>query len=212
LAFFPRAFKEYFRKNIMLFLLVFIVFIVGVASGSVWVNLLPELQRQDILNFVDSFLANVNNISVEAREVFFISLSNNLKTLVIIVVLGMTIFGFPLIFAVIFLRGFILGFAVGFLIGSLGFQGILVSILSILPQNIIIIPSLVLTAVAGIIFATTVVKNRKSLYSEGYSQLITGYIMFNIVVGMFLVLSGLIEGYISPMVIRLLSGYSRIKM
>lgn len=204
--FFPKMLKDYFRRNIGLYIFVFLILIAGVVAGSISVNLLPEYQREDILNYIYSFLANAKNISVDASEVFLISLSNNLKTLLFIVISGITIIGFPLILGLIFFRGFILGFTVGFLIGGLGFQGLLMSILSILPQNLIIIPSLVSIAVAGIIFATTVIKNRRNFY-EGQSQLFTSYLLYNLMFGILLVFSSLIEGYISPILIKLLTRY-----
>jgi stage II sporulation protein M len=121
--------------------------------------------------------------------------------------LGFTVIGFPLILALIFLRGYILGFTVGFFIGGLGARGLLLSILSILPQNMIIIPSIISIAVAGTIFSATVLKNRKVLYAEGYSHLIISYVLYNLMFSVLLVFSSLIEGYISPTFIKLLTHY-----
>ena len=205
--YFPKLLKDYFKKNLGLYMLVSFIFIIGVVTGSISVNLMPENQMKDILSFINSFLANVNNVSVESSEIFVVSLSNNLKTSLLLGVLGFTVIGFPLILALIFLRGYILGFTVGFFIGGLGARGLLLSILSILPQNMIIIPSIISIAVAGTIFSATVLKNRKVLYAEGYSHLIISYVLYNLMFSVLLVFSSLIEGYISPTFIKLLTHY-----
>jgi len=56
-------------------------------------------------------------------------------------------------------------------------------------------------------FAITVIKNRIKNYRESYSQMIGGYILLNLLFSCLLVISGLIEGYISPIFIKLFSNY-----
>jgi len=207
LNYFPRLVLDYFKKNMGVYVFIALFFVGGIICGSIAVNMMSDDQMQTTLNFINGFFANIKNIDVDSSTIFYISISNNLKTAVILCILGLTIIGLPLIPAMIFFRGFVMGFTVGFFIGSMGIKGILFSLLSILPQNIIIIPSVISIGVAGMTLSLTIVKNRLKRYVEDYPRLLLGYILFNFTFCIMLIMAGLIEGYISPVFIRLLMAY-----
>jgi len=204
---FPRILMDYIRQNIALYIFLSLFLIAGIILGSISVNMVSDGQLNNILSFINGFLSNVNNISFDSSTVFYLSLSNNLKTALVLILLGITVIGAPLIFALILFRGFSLGFTVGFFIGELGIKGAIFSLFSILPQNIFIIPSILSIGVAGIAFSATIFKNRGRLYPGEYSQIMTSYMAFNVFFCIVLVMSSLIEGYISPIFIKFLSSY-----
>lgn len=186
-------------------MLLLIIFVAGIIFGSFSVNMLTGEQINDLLSFINGFFANVKNINADSSTIFYISVSNNLKTAIALCLLGLTVIGLPLILALIFFRGFILGFTIGFFIGELGTKGFLFSLLTIMPQNIIIVPSILSIGVAGATFSMAILRSRIKHYSENYSQLLASYLLLNLIFCVLLVLAGLIEGYISPIFIKLLS-------
>ena len=204
---FPRILLDYIRQNFLLYVLLSLFFIAGIIMGSIAINMVSDGQLTSIISFIDSFFSNVNNITFDASTLFYMSLSNNFKTALVIVILGITVVGAPLIFGFVFFRGFALGFTVGFFIGEMGIKGVVFSLLSILPQNLIIVPSILSIGVAGIAFSITIFKNRGKLYPGDYSQIISSYLIFNSFFCVLLVMSSLIEGYISPIFIKLFSYY-----
>ena len=204
---FPRLLVDYFKNNIGQYIFLTIVLIVGVVVGSIAVNVISDNQLINLLGFINGFLANVNNLSIDNSSVFYVSLSNNLKTALLMILSGLSIIGFPIILFLIFFRGFVLGFTVGFLIGQLGLQGIVLAVLSILPQNLIILPCIISIGVTSLTFSITVIKNRIRNYSEDYSQMLAGYLVINLFFGFLLMMSSLIEGYISPIFIKLYTRY-----
>jgi len=205
--YFPKMLIEYFKRNIIQYIFLSTVLITGIIIGSITVNLISDIQLQNIQSFISGFLANVNNISVDYSSIFYISISNNMKTAALLIILGISIVGIPFILGIILFRGFVLGFTVGFLIEQLGSKGLILSVLSILPQNLIILPCILSIGVTGLTFATTVIKNRIKNYQENYSQMLGGYMLLNILFSFLLVISGLIEGYISPIFIKFFSNY-----
>lgn len=205
--YFPKILIEYLRKNIVQYIFLSVVLIAGIIVGSITVNLMSDIQIEDILSFINGFLANINNISLDCSSIFYLSLSNNFKTAFLLIILGLSVVGLPFILIVIFFRGFVLGFTVGFLIGQLGPKGIILSVLSILPQNLIILPCIVSKGVTSLTFALAVIKNRTINYQERYSQMVTGYILLNLFFSFLLIVSALIEGYISPIFIKLFTNY-----
>lgn len=85
-----------------------------------------------------------------ASEMFRESYFSQLKYIGFIWLLGISIIGLPLIFILLFLKGVVVGFTVGFLVSQHGWNGLLLAFVSVLPQNLIIIPAfLVMTTVAA---------------------------------------------------------------
>jgi stage II sporulation protein M len=205
--YFSRILKDYFKRNIIQYIFLSLILISGIIAGSITVNFLSDIQSVNLQRYISGFLANVNDVSVDYSSIFFLSMSNNLKTAVLLILLGLSVIGIPFILAVILFRGFILGFTVAFLIEELGAKGLILSILSIFPQNLIILPCMISIGVTGLTFASTVIKNRTKRYQEDYRQVISGYMLLNLIFSFFLVISGLIEGYISPVFIKLFSNY-----
>jgi len=205
--YFSRMLKEYFKRNIMQYIFLSIILIIGIIAGSIMVNFISDVQAASIQRFLNGFLANVNNTTVDYSSVFYLSMSNNMKTAILLILLGLSVVGLPLILGVILFRGFVLGFTVAFLIEELGAKGLILSIFSIFPQNLIILPCIISIGVTSLTFAITVIKNRIKNYQESYSQMIGGYMLLNIFFSCLLIISGLIEGYISPIFIKIFSNY-----
>jgi len=62
--YFPKILIEYLRKNIVQYIFLSVVLIAGIIVGSITVNLMSDIQIEDILSFINGFLANINNISL----------------------------------------------------------------------------------------------------------------------------------------------------
>ncbi|MGB9813846.1 MAG: stage II sporulation protein M [Thermovenabulum sp.] len=198
---------EFIKKNIGLYILLTIVLIIGIIAGSLTVNLLSPLQREELTKYLNMFFINLNNIDLDSSNVFYTSLSNNIKTVITIFISGLLIFGFPLIFFIIFFRGFILGFTTGFFIAEFGLKGFLISILTILPQNIFIILGILSIGVTALYYAFALLKSKERFYKESYGNLLIGYLFSSFFFSIFLLLASLLEGYISPILIRIIANY-----
>ena len=101
--YFPKILIEYLRKNIVQYIFLSVVLIAGIIVGSITVNLMSDIQIEDILSFINGFLANINNISLDCSSIFYLSLSNNFKTAFLLIILGLSVVGLPFILIVIFL-------------------------------------------------------------------------------------------------------------
>ena len=58
------------------------------------------------------------------------------------------------ILILLFIKGMVVGFTVGFLVSQMGWQGFMLAFVSILPQNLIIIPVFIIMAALSVIFFT----------------------------------------------------------
>ncbi|WP_279401536.1 stage II sporulation protein M [Piscibacillus salipiscarius] len=52
----------------------------------------------------------------------------------------------------LFLKGIVIGFTVGFLVNQLSWKGFLLSITSVAPQNLLIVPAYLLIVASSMIF------------------------------------------------------------
>ncbi|MGB9839913.1 stage II sporulation protein M [Thermovenabulum sp.] len=198
---------EYIKKNIGLYIILLLILVIGILSGSLTVNLLSALQKEELTKYLNMFFININNMDLDSTNIFYSSLSNNLKTLLIIFLSGLLIFGFPIVFIIIFLRGFMLGFTTGYFISEFGTKGVLLSIFAIVPQNILIITGILSIGVTTLYFDFTVLKSKRKYYRESYGNLILGYLFSFLFFSLFLLFASLIEGYISPFLIRIIANY-----
>jgi len=109
----------------------------------------------------------------------------------------------PLITVLLFFKGFVLGFTVGFLVNEFGFKGIIIALVTVFPQNIIIIPVYLLATVTAVYFSLRLIKyyrGRERLRGEDLGT----YTMEMAVFGIALLGGSIIETFISPFLFRVL--------
>lgn len=152
--------KQHIINNILSYILLFCTFVAGIAAGAFTVNGLSEVQNEELIHYFYGFIEFLKSQNVEKSIVFYQSLVTNFKIIFAIWFLGVTVIGIPLIFVLIAIKGFITGFSIGFLINCINFNGLIFSIVSILPREIIITPCLFGLAVCGINFSLMIVKSR----------------------------------------------------
>ncbi len=201
-----KALKEYLRGNLKLSIVILIIFAAGIIGGSLGISTLSNQQQSELQNYVDLVLQGSGDWQVDSGGLAQKVIWSNIKLVLLMWFLGMTVIGIPLILLVIFLRGVVLGFTVGFLIQEKALAGVLLTLLSILPQNIIYVPVLLLSAVGAVSFSLNLIRGKfsrslhLSQYFIGYS---VGYMLALLIVS----LGGLVEAYISPAFIRLIAVY-----
>jgi len=102
--YFANLLKEYFKRNIFQYIFLSVILIIGIIIGSVTVNFISDVQAANIQSFINGFLANVNSTAVDYSSVFYLSMSNNMKTAALLILLGLSIIGIPFILGVIWFR------------------------------------------------------------------------------------------------------------
>ena len=84
----------------------------------------------------------------------------HLKWIGLIWILGLSVIGLPGILILDFLKGVLIGFTVGYLVGQYSWKGLLFALVSIAPQNLFIIPVLMMCGVAAITFSLYIIRDR----------------------------------------------------
>ncbi|BCJ85829.1 stage II sporulation protein M [Effusibacillus dendaii] len=199
------AAERYIQENSKLIIYTIVLFIVGVIFGSIVVSALADGQKTDLFNYLKGFFGLVNDNQLpDSAYVTWHKIITNLKMLGLIWVLGLSIIGLPLIVVLMFLKGFTIGFTVGFLVDKFAGKGLLFAIMAVLPQNLILVPALVLAGVAGIAFSLMLVRSRFAPEMSLYQKFLKYTILFLILVGCMIVAS-FVEGYVSPILMKVVT-------
>lgn len=196
---------RYLQEHAKLFVYTIVLFIVGVVFGAVVVNALADGQKTDLFNYLKGFFGLVNdNHLPDSSYVTWHSVATNLKMLGLIWILGLSIIGLPLIVVLVFLKGFTIGFTVGFLVDNFAGKGFMFAILAVLPQNLIIVPSLIVAGVAGIAFSLMLVRSRFTQNMPLYPKFLSYTALF-LILAVCLIVASFVEGYVSPFLMKMIT-------
>jgi len=199
---------KHIQGNVVIYFIVILFFVVGISSGAFTVKALSDQHKGELISYMQNFFQVLNQSTFDAFSVLKQSLVNNLQTGILTWILGVTIIGIPLILLIIVIRGFIIGFTVGFLIEQMGIKGFLFCVFAILPQNLFIIPGIIIIAVIAVSFSVMLIKSK--LNKNYQVDMVRQFVLYStIVAAVFLVilLGSFIEAYITPIFMRFISQY-----
>ncbi|MEH7483697.1 stage II sporulation protein M [Neobacillus drentensis] len=195
---------SYFREHSSIFLFIVVLFLMGVIFGAIVVNSMSITQKEDLFYYLSQFFGQVSSgKEAEDNDLFLQSLFHNSKFIGLMWILGISIIGLPVILILLFIKGMVVGFTVGFLVSQMGWQGFMLAIVSILPQNLIIIPVFIMMAALSVIFSLRMIKKQfMKKYAQPILPFFKSYILTLIVAVIFITAASGIEAYLSPWLMK----------
>ncbi|WP_350344700.1 stage II sporulation protein M [Proteinivorax tanatarense] len=197
--------SRYIKENAFIYYFLTLILVLGIAFGAVMVNRLPNEFSEplaDELHFYFEVLEERPDL--ERRELLWQSFTSNAKFILICWLLGLTIIGIPIVVFMVFSRGMVLGFTVAFLFEQASIRGMVFSILAILPQNILVLPGILVASVASLSFSWVlimkVVKN-KNIHVLPHLR---NYSILCAITLLVMLAAAVIEAYITPSILRLI--------
>lgn len=139
---------DYIIRNKKNFIIITTLFLIGIFIGIIFINNSNESQKLEINNYIEEVVKNIKESeNIDRTSLLFISIKQNVIFILIIWFLGCTIIGGGLIYITIIYKGFSIGYTISALIAVLGIkQGTLISVTSLLLQNIIFLPAFFIIA------------------------------------------------------------------
>lgn len=201
-----QALLKYLQNNLLLYVVIILFFIAGISFGALGVRSLNVKQELELITYVDRFLFAIDPATLSNQLIAHHAVANNLKLMLIIWFLGLTVIGVPIIVALVFARGFVLGFTVGFLVDQKLWSGIVLTLTAILPPNLLNIPALIVAGATAVAFSSYLVRGR----SRGIRNLFTQFLNYSLIMLVLCVitsLAGVLEAYVSPLAIKLVTVY-----
>ncbi len=193
-----------FREHSSIFLFIVVLFLMGVIFGAIVVNSMSFSQKEDLFYYISQFFGQVSEgKSAENNDLFLQSFFHNSKFIGLMWVLGISIIGLPVILILLFLKGMVVGFTVGFLVSQMGWNGFMLALVSIMPQNLIIIPVFIIMAALSVIFSMRMIKRQfMKKYAQPILPFFKRYIFAFIAAVIFISAASGIEAYLSPWLMK----------
>lgn len=196
------AVLQHLRENRWQYLLVVFIFLLGAFLGNYKVSGMGGSTKTYLLNLLDNYLYVGAQGDIRNQEILVNAVLNQGKYVMGVWFLGLTVIGLPLILGAVLLRGLSFGFTLGFLIQEKAAGGFMVGLLSIIPQNLIYIPFMLIWSVIAVNFTIDILKGiyfNKTIKIQG----LISYTMLMLVFLLFFLLGALIEAYLSPWCLNL---------
>lgn len=190
-------------KNKRLYLFLLIVFIIGVIFGSLFITILDEQDKSDVLNQIATFFNQIKTNKIDYLGVLKNSIISNILYITLIWFLGISIIGIPLIIIMLFLKGFMISFSLVAIITKYNIIGVLGALTYIFPHIILSVLIIFMMSYYALklsfILLNAVIKKK----SVNFSEIVNHYGFVLIVSVIFMIIASLIETFISPFVIKL---------
>jgi stage II sporulation protein M len=189
--------RDYFHERIFLFVLVLILFLMGIIFGVLAAGVLDKHQKIDLLNYLNQGLhGQITQNQVYTRQ----TILANIQMVFFLFFMGISVIGVPLALLLVFTRGFILGFSSGFLFQTMGLKGFILTMVGIIPHNLLFIPALFLMVVAIMDCAAALTKIRFTKKPVALGSELIKCSVLTLLVLIIMVLAGVLQGNVSPVV------------
>lgn len=190
------------KENLHFYVFTGVLLLVGTVFGTMLVRALSFAQQQDLTERLGLLLQTIQqtepvtaNVSFGERFWFYA------KWLALIWAFGLSVIGLPLVLALVFLKGILLGFAAGLLVQALAWQGVLLFLTAVAPQNALVVPALIVASVSSLRFAIIVVNEKlRRRKSRLRAPFVTHTTITALMLAM-LVCAALLEAYVTPLML-----------
>ncbi|MDM0555783.1 stage II sporulation protein M [Clostridium perfringens] len=193
---------ESLKENKITFLWVLLFFLVGIVLGSYTVYYMSDFNRVEITTYFNNFLEFLGGNSVAYTSILVDSIKSILPMVVIIVLLGYTAVGTPIILMMDLAKGYVIGFTFSLIVSMLGSKGVMLVLSGLMLQNLIFIPIIMLISVLAIRHSVTKLKMGVSR-DRVKLDVSRAYLNFQGLLSLIIISGILIETYISSNLIRL---------
>lgn len=153
--------KEEICNNIKSYIIVVIIFAVGIFLGVMFIN--QTESKVEIEKYINAYVDETKSIQ---NVDYFSELHKDIKNNIVLVFLlwfaGTTIIGIPIVLGIILARGFALGYTISSCVYVLGkLKGIIFIVITVLLQNVIFIPAIMILGVSSIKLYTSIIKDKR---------------------------------------------------
>ena len=153
--------KEDVLNNAKSYFIVGIIFIVGIFLGVMFINQAKD--KSEIERYINTYVDETKSLQ---NGNYFVELQKDIKNNIVLVLIlwfaGTTIIGIPIVLGIILFRGFCLGYTIASCVYVLGrIKALIFITITILLQNIIFIPAIMILGVSSIKLYKSIVKDRR---------------------------------------------------
>ena len=200
------ALKEHISNNKKEYIIVSLIFVIGVFLGVFFVNNMQEIKITEVNSY---FSDSINKLKeVDNLDTFTLLKESIIEKILLATAIwffGTTVIGIPIVFGIVLYRGFCLGYTIAISVSSLEItKGLIFIFSSLFLQNILFIPAILALAVSGFKLYKSIIKNKDK---ENIKVEILRHTIFSFVMLIILIFSCVIETFISTNILKLVIKY-----
>lgn len=198
--------KEHVMNNKKEYILVSLLFMIGIFLGVLFVNHMQEAQKTDVTAYLNTFIEKMKNTqNLDFMELLKTSMGQNIVLAITLWFFGTTVIGIPIVFGLVVYRGFCLGYTIAICITIMGLpQGVFFVLILLLLQNILFVPATLALAVSGFKLYQSIIKDRKK---ENVKVEVLRHTIFSLIMLLVLIVSSVVEIFLSINILRQLIKY-----
>ena len=191
------------NKKVNLFV-IFIV-ILGIISGSLFLMVLNENDKSEVINEISTFMTNINTNNINNLNSFKNSLIEGMILIILSWILGMSIIGVIFNIFFIYMKSFTIGFSISSFILVYKYKGILSSLIYVIPSQLINILIILILGVYTLLFSKYIFK--MIFFKDKTVNLGKFFKKYVLVFGICIILcviSALCEAYLLPSLLKVM--------
>ena len=198
--------KEHVANNKKEYVIVSILFVIGIFLGVFFINNVGQEPKTLITEYLNQYIEKLKSTeNLNLMELLKTSIGQNIILAVSLWFFGTTIIGIPVVFGIVAYRGFCLGYTIAACISIMGIsKGIIFVLLLLLLQNLFLIPAILALSVSGIKLYKSIIKDKTK---ENVKLEMVRHTVFSLIMLMVLILSSVIEIFVSTNILKLCIKY-----
>lgn len=186
---------NHINSNIKEYIIVLLIFLIGIFLGVMFINNINETQGNEISNYINTYIENSKQENVDTIVSLKENITENIILACILWFAGTTVIGMPIVFSIILFRGFCLGYTIAASISTIGLgKGLAFILTSVLLQNLLFIPAILILGVSGIKLYKSIMKDKRK---ENIKISIVRHTMISSIALLVLIISSIVEIQIS---------------
>lgn len=176
------------------YLVVTILFFVGLMIGVFLINNIEDAQIEEINVYLNEMINNVKTYqTIDLFSLFKQAIISNFLIVVLLWFGASTIIGIPVVYGTVIVKGFTIGYTISSLLNCFEIgKGITITLSLLLLHNIIFIPTMLATSVSGVKMYQSIMKNKER---ENIKIEIIRHTIFCLFMLILMLLAALVEIY-----------------
>lgn len=198
--------KGHILNNKKEYIIVTLLFIIGIFLGVFFVNNLEGSQKSEIQEYLNNFIEKMKQTEkLDNASLLKTSVGQNMILSFIIWFFGTTVIGIPIVFGIMIYRGFCFGYTISVCIFIMGMsKGLVFTLINLLLPSLLLIPAILALAVSGIKLYKSIVKNRAK---ENIKLEIVRHTLFSLIMLIAMISASIIEVFISTNILKVVIKY-----
>lgn len=198
--------KGHIQNNLKQYIIASVFFLVGIVIGVIFVNNTELETQEQVGNYITTFVNCLKtDYQVDSINLLKSVIGNHIVFAFSLWLMGCLVIGIPAVYALVTFKGFSLGYTISSILFTFGTgKGILFCLITLLLQNLLIIPATLALAVSGMKLYKSIMKDKRK---ENIKIEIVRHTIFSVFILFILILSALVEVYGSNLLLNICISY-----